>query len=319
MISHLFEILKRPLLALTIASFAAAPAWVPALAAPEAQAGPPPSPPPPPPPAGRPAPGRPGLAADFLRGVFATVCDFSHEAPDDPIVKPNQPGASHLHQFFGNATTSADSTYDSLRAGGTSCRASQDASGYWVPALYKDGAEVQPSSMKVYYRAGRHDPGSIKAFPAGFRVVAGDATATSPQGQRLTGWVCQGIPGPSEVPPSCPAGAPLTLHVEFPDCWDGVSSDSPDHKSHTAYGRLGTCPADHPVALPSLTLLVHYPITGDPGTVTLSSGSIYSGHADFFNAWDQSFLTSKVDDCLNATVMCGVVADRPLRPLRPRP
>src|SRR5436190_3915453 len=159
MIRTLLAKLHRSLLALVIASFAAMPAWVPALAAPDAQAGPPP------PPAARPGAGRQGLAPDVPRGVFATVCDFSHEAPDDPIVKPNQAGASHLHQFFGNATTAAASTYDSLRAGGTTCRASQDASGYWVPALYKDGAEIQPTSMKVYYRAGRHEPGSIQPFP----------------------------------------------------------------------------------------------------------------------------------------------------------
>src|SRR5581483_11682758 len=97
MIRTLLSKLQRPLLAVMIASFVAMPAWVPALAAPEAQAGPPT----PPSPAGRPGPGRQGLAPGFLRGVFATVCDFSHEAPDDPIAKPNQPGASHLHQFFG--------------------------------------------------------------------------------------------------------------------------------------------------------------------------------------------------------------------------
>src|SRR3954454_23956536 len=102
---------KRPLLALSIASFVAMPAWVPALAAPNGQAGPPPPPPPPPSPARQ---GRglaaPGALLDVQRGVFATICDYSHQAPDDPIVKPNQPGASHLHQFFGNATTDAAST-----------------------------------------------------------------------------------------------------------------------------------------------------------------------------------------------------------------
>ena len=51
------------------------------------------------------------------RGVFATLCRFSHEAADDPIVFPGQAGKSHLHTFFGNTTTSAASTYESLRAG----------------------------------------------------------------------------------------------------------------------------------------------------------------------------------------------------------
>src|SRR4051794_19587566 len=103
------------------------------------------------------APAPPPAATDGMqpperdRGVFATLCRFSHEAPDDPIVFPGQGGRSHLHTFFGNATTNAESTYDSLRAGATTCRTEQDASGYWVPALYRNGAEVQPISMKVYY------------------------------------------------------------------------------------------------------------------------------------------------------------------------
>jgi len=283
--------------ALAIAALATGPLWGPAFAAPVQQQ----------------APARPNAPiAD--QGVFATLCRFSHEAPDDPIVRPNQPGASHLHEFFGNATTAAGSTYESLQAGATTCRTSQDTSGYWVPALYKDGAEVKPTFMKVYYRAGRHEAGSIRAFPAGFRVVAADAAATAPQGLRTTFWACEGLRQPSETPPACPADAPLTLHVQFPECWDGVSTDSPDHKGHVAYGRLGACPADHPVALPSLALIVHYPISGDPGTVTLSSGSVYSGHADFFNAWNQAFLAKEVDDCLNATVRCGVPGVRPFLP-----
>ena len=78
--------------------------------------------------------------------------------------------------------TSAASTYESLRPAPTTCRTEEDGSGYWVPALYRNGVEVKPQAMKVYYRTGRHEPESVKAFPAGFRVVAGDATATTAQG-----------------------------------------------------------------------------------------------------------------------------------------
>jgi hypothetical protein len=248
------------------------------------------------------------------RGVFATLCRFSHEAPDDPIVFPGQAGRSHQHTFFGNTTTGAASTYESLRAGGTSCRTSADASGYWVPALFQNGAEVRPRSMKVYYRTGRHEPTAVQAFPPGFRVVAGDPTASSAQGMRTTFWHCRGLLGPeagpefgpSLTPPTCPEHAPLTLHVRFPECWDGASIDSPDHKSHVVYGGLRGCPASHPAVLPSLTLIAHYPIVGEPGAITLASGSVYSGHADFFNAWDQAVLARSVSECLNASVLCGV-------------
>jgi hypothetical protein len=168
--------------------------------------------------------------------------------------------------------------------------------------------------MKVYYRTGRHAPEAVQPFPPGFRVVAGDPAATAAQGLRTTFWLCRGLRGPdagpaggpSATPPACPAENPLTLHIQFPECWDGTSLDSPDHKSHAAYGRLGTCPASHPVVLPSLTAIVHYPLVGEPGTITLASGSAYSGHADFFNAWDQPFLAQSVRECLNARVLCGV-------------
>ncbi|MFN8632799.1 MAG: DUF1996 domain-containing protein [Chloroflexota bacterium] len=255
------------------------------------------------------------LPGFFDRGVFATVCRFSHQASDDPIVYPNQPGKSHLHTFFGNTTTNASSSYDSLRAGATTCRTDEDASGYWVPALYRNGTEVQPISMKVYYRTGRHAPEDVQPFPAGFRMIAGDATATSAQGLRTTFWLCRSLrdldgppaAGPSDTPQNCPADSPLTLHVLFPECWDGVSTDSPDHKSHVTYGRLGACPADHPVVLPSLAMIAHYPITGEPGAITLASGSQYSAHGDFFNGWDQAFLSKAVIQCLNAQARCGVL------------
>jgi hypothetical protein len=267
------------------------------------------------------APAAPGASPEGARperaerGVFATMCRFSHEAPDDPIVFPGQAGKSHLHTFFGNRTTGAASTYESLRAGATTCRTEEDASGYWVPALFRNGAEVRPLAMKVYYRTGRHEPESVKAFPPGFRVVAGDAAADSAQGLRTTFWLCRGLRGleagpgfgPTETPPTCPAENPLTLHVQFPECWDGVSVDSPDHKSHVAYGRFGRCPPSHATVLPSLALIVHYPIVGEPGAITLASGSAYSAHADFFNAWDQAFLTRAVTECLNVGVLCGVL------------
>ena len=35
-------------------------------------------------------------------GAFRFICQASHEAYNDPIVFPGQPGKSHLHTFFGN-------------------------------------------------------------------------------------------------------------------------------------------------------------------------------------------------------------------------
>ncbi|MBY8854067.1 DUF1996 domain-containing protein, partial [Saccharothrix sp. MB29] len=59
---------------------------------------------------------------------FLADCPFTHRLPDDPIVVPNLPGASHMHSFFGNRTTNAHSTVQSLLAGTSNCNPSVDLS-----------------------------------------------------------------------------------------------------------------------------------------------------------------------------------------------
>jgi hypothetical protein len=252
-----------------------------------------------------PRPNAAGLAA--LHGVnFVSSCRFSHRLVDDPIVFPGRPGASHDHTFVGNTTTNAASTLASLLAGGTTCRRAEDTAAYWVPTLLVDGRPVEPRGATVYYRRRTLDP--VHAFPAGLRMIAGDAHATAPQDRRVTFWSCGHLGGvpPSAAVPTCSGDrrTGLRLHVRFPNCWDGRNLDSADHKSHMAYSERGRCPATHPVAVPALAVIFRYPTAGGPG-VSLSSGGQYSGHADFFNAWNQQALESLVDDCLNALRHCG--------------
>src|ERR1044072_2117778 len=64
---------------------------------------------------------------------FFSNCRFSHFANDDPIVHPGKPGASHPHTFFGNSSTNAASTLESLRASGTTCSVKADKAAYWAP------------------------------------------------------------------------------------------------------------------------------------------------------------------------------------------
>jgi hypothetical protein len=91
--------------------------------------------------------------------------------------------------------------------------------------------------------------------------------------------------------------------VIFPDCWDGTSLDSADHRSHTAYSVRGVCAPSHPVAVPRIALIYSYPVVGGPG-VELVSGGQYSAHGDFFNAWNRTELDRLVSVCLNALRHC---------------
>ena len=246
------------------------------------------------------------VSMERLQGVnFVSRCTFSHRAPDDPIVFPGRPGMSHDHSFVGNTTTNASSTLSSLLAGGTTCERPGDTAAYWMPTLYVDGQAVTPTFAQIYYR--RRTIRHVEAFPPGFRMIAGSSKATTPQPVRVTFWNC-GVDGgvaPTSTVPTCPDTGrhALRLHVTFPSCWDGKNLDSADHQSHVTYPVGGRCPARLAHALPQISLIYRYPVTG-AGNVSLASGSPLSAHADFFNAWRQSDLQALVDGCLDALRHC---------------
>jgi uncharacterized protein DUF1996 len=238
-------------------------------------------------------------------GVFTSLCNFSHRAPDDPIVKFGQPGASHSHDFFGSSDTDAYSTYNSMRAGYTSCNnRPADTAGYWVPTLLNNGQPVQPLRLNAYYRTRDKAAKSIEPFPAGLKIVAGNSTATTAQSTDIVRWSCYGSDAPpSATVPTCKEGKPLRLEILFPDCWNGQALDWSDHKSHMAYSSRGWCPSGYGVSMPGLELTLLYPVTGG-SSVTLASGSALTGHADFFNTWDQKELAKLVRECLNERRPC---------------
>jgi hypothetical protein len=246
---------------------------------------------------------------------FFSVCRLSHFAPDDPIVRPGLPGASHPHEFFGNTSTNARSSLASLLAHGTTCTRKADTAAYWVPALYRNGHVVKPLQASIYYRVRSVD--RVHPFPPGLEIVAGNAGATAPQSTRIVFWNCVYPTGPLEPSasiPECsrrrermvrrPSAGYVRLNVNFPDCWDGKRLDSPDHRSHMAYSSGLRCPASHPVKVPSLRLTVAYPIRGGAG-LTLASGGLDSGHADFFNAWKQAELNRLVKQCAAEKKRCS--------------
>lgn len=237
-------------------------------------------------------------------GRFNSDCGYSNRLPDDPIVKPAQPGASHSHDFFGNKTTNAFSTYDSLQAGGTTCRRTSDTAAYWVPTVYENGTALRASSLIAYYTARGKSALSIKPFPAGLRIVAGNASATQPQPMMVASWSCgENMATDSATIPLCALGG-LQVHIRFPDCWDGRNLDFTDHRSHMAYSTNGVCPTGYANPMPALQINATYPSRGGP-TVTLASGSSYSAHGDFFNSWNQQALASLVRDCLQLNRNCG--------------
>jgi len=245
------------------------------------------------------------------------LCTIDHQRADDPIVHPGQPGASHMHSFYGNTSTKASSTTSSLMSARSTCgrnMQTSDHSAYWVPALYKknaDGPRTLVTSrdqlMYIYYvRAGGPKGPKVKPFPAGLRVIAGNDDATSAQPSKILEWTCGGGGPTSGNIPSCKdPKQPIHASLGFPSCWDGRHLDSADHKSHMAYAAGdGTCPRNHPVSLPKVSYEIDYPgITGGP-SYELASGGRYSMHGDFFAAWDARVQNALVSECLNEARDC---------------
>jgi len=247
--------------------------------------------------------------ADGVIPGWEVFCFYSHTALADPIVAPGGVSA-HAHDFEGNLTTGADSTLKSLRAGGTNCRLSADTAGYWTPVLYSHGIAVKPDRLHAYYRWGNvPNVRSIRPIPAGLKIVAGDAHATTPQSTHVVGWNC-GVQGQTQYdhPVSCKQGQKIVLHVFFPNCWDGAHLDSADHKGHMAYSSNGRCPAGHPVPVPRVSEDFGYPLVDGTG-ITLSSGSYLTAHADFWNAWNQPVMDRLTRVCVNAGRQCGPLTD----------
>jgi hypothetical protein len=252
---------------------------------------------------------------DNGRGNFVVDCRFSHRLSDDPIVYPGQPGASHLHNFYGNSTTDAFSTVDSMRAGATTCRLLQDKAGYWNPAGYLLGKRLRPERISLYYSGLKF--GRVETIPPGLQMIAGDHDATSAAQNQHAAWFCGARGTPlSRHPYNCARyenSHGVTGVVTFPTCWDGTGIRFDDVR----YADHG-CPARFRHHIPRLIYQIHFGIedpcaghrpcapegSGRNVKLTLSSGSYYTLHADFWNTWMQDKLNQLVQRCINAHVKC---------------
>lgn len=275
-------------------------------------------------------------------GAFRIACEFSHMSNDDPIVFPGVPNATHHHTFFGNHAITAYTTMENIRLSGNSTCAGGilNRSGYWMPSLIDmtNGAPVKPTNIVVYYKAADEVSGQfIKPPPAALRMIAGNPRPLSIADSRA-GYFCQdqrytgrhpdyGIIWEGKTIQSCGGEHEmLRMIISFPQCWDGQNLDSPDHQSHMAYicgskcndGNGGvynspnSCPASHPVQIPSIAINADFRQIVKGRTYRLSSDNYshsipggYSLHADWMNGWDESIIARFVKSCLNERRNCG--------------
>jgi hypothetical protein len=244
-------------------------------------------------------------ASAAAAGLWKVDCGFSHSAADDPIVHPGQPGASHLHDFFGNTSTNAGSTYQSMD-GVTSTCANNDRAAYWVPALYQNGKKVNPDGAIIYYTTSAGDPKKQISYPRDMRIIMGNSKATTAaQQQGQIEWGCSGNTQIGrDIPKNCKTGM-IQLRMRFPACWDGKMDAGNNATNHVRYPSRGKCPAGFPHALPTMRFNTAYKVGTTTGKITLSSGNVHSVHADFWNTWDQRTLDGLVKKCFHGQANCG--------------
>jgi hypothetical protein len=203
-------------------------------------------------------------------GSFRFVCSPAHTGNFDPIVYPN--GVSpHGHQFFGNNSVTANSTYTSLRTTGeTTCGNAStpvNRSAYWLPAMLDGvGGLVTPKYINIYYKRLPKDhpgcavPGSgsivgkmgyCVGLPNGLRFIQGynmgnmtggpnDLSSIDSEAMKFEcrepneGRIISTKHNLEDL--TCAVGNELMITMGTVTCWDGVNLDSADHRSHVSNG-----------------------------------------------------------------------------------
>lgn len=165
-----------------------------------------------------------------------------------------------------------------------------------------------------------NEAGKTTAFPDNLRMLSGDPLLRtydpSSFAQQAVTFLCLDFNGvttrhnglPTQA---CPSG--VRAQINFPSCWDGKNTDSPDHKSHVAFRSGGPDTGDctdpkFPVTLPRVFMEVYWNTeldahrdeamnTTQPYVFSHGDRTGYGYHADFANGWKEGVLQKVVDNC----------------------
>ncbi len=219
-------------------------------------------------------------------GQFRTGCEFSHFAYDDPLVRPGEPGAAHLHMFFGNTHVNAHSTYETLLdSGGSTCNGQElNRTGYWVPAMFDGQGNVRiPERVVVYYKGEGLSNGRSEVYPpeaafvaerdlntVGVDVGGAEGKFSFTCSDQWSGWA---QPAANTIP-DCDGDVffdlygvvdephvVLEMNVKFPQCWNGRDpwdwANSYDVPATGGWYGSG-CEGEYNRNLPNLEYFVNY-------------------------------------------------------------
>jgi hypothetical protein len=165
--------------------------------------------------------------------------------------------AHHVHEYVGNLATDAFATEESLLAGGSTC-ASGDLSTYYWPVLRISHRIIEPAQVRIAFHG--NELTDVVAMPRFLRISTGDARAMTSGGRHARArWSCSGAPERVTTRyPLCPEGQLVMRKFTFPNCWDGLRTDSPNHRDHVVFpAASGACPPKT-FPIPRLEITVSY-------------------------------------------------------------
>lgn len=282
-------------------------------------------------------------------GAFRFTCGGEGQIKaDDPLLYAKQPGKSHWHKFWGNLAIDANSNPEALPAGQTNCNYGEkplNLSGYWMPLLVDDQNMARnPDLVSVYYKRKRlaskfcQEGSAVRMgicvpLPDKIRFIFGwDPTKPDLPGQGMS-WYCTTGTGAhvkdldALFNSGCVGGATMVADLAAGNCWDGKNLDTPDHRSHIAFGSYGSwgyykCPETHPYVIPQTENKVMWTVTADMIGVR-SDGTKYSRvrlasdhmkpnakpgetmHADYIEQWVAAVKKMWHDNCIEKGLSCN--------------
>lgn len=263
-------------------------------------------------------------------GNFRVSCEFSHFAYDDPLLFPNQPGAAHLHMFWGNTDVNAHSTHNSLvNSGGGTCNGQElNRSGYWAPAMFDANGNVRiPMRIDVYYKGYNLARERAEVYPPGAAIIAKNTNAISRSDGGVAGienqmsFLCTDkfrslprTPAGNKIPVcgdrhSSGQATVLEHDIKFQNCLYGQNPSNPASWGLSKAGNWfwGDCGSGR--TFPHLQYIIQYQL--EPGESTagwyLSSDVNHqtmkvaepgsTSHADWWGGWEPEVNKMWLENC----------------------
>jgi len=236
----------------------------------------------------------------------------------DPILREDCP-SDHVHTFYGpqsgvdpRRVDVADELELHSRLINTTVsentgNVEENKSVYWHPTVYKYDRTTNTYTRDVMAQTSVYyvwETGATRAFPNGFQMIGGfDPFQSEATAECVGESPCDEDDCYTENTffPTTKC-AELEVSMRMPNCWDGVSVNSPpDHVGHVAYADHNLpgaeCPASHPISIPQINMFFRI-MPYDGGWHTFSDGSGVF-HADYVSGWDEVFLQNVLDGCEN--------------------